>query len=875
MVALIVALSFSFLAQAQTDSFRVTDLRVEGLQRVSAGTVFSAMPIRVGNTVSSLEIQQATRELFTVGLFSDVSIGRDGTVLVLILKERPAINEIELEGNKVIKTDQLMESLTENGLSEGQIYQNATLNTISQALAREYIAQGRYGASVNIEIEDLPRNQVKVKVVVDEGEVARIKKINIIGNKVFDNETLTDTFELSTTNWFSWLIGNDKYSKEKLTGDIETLESYYLDRGYLGYSLDSTQVTLSPDHSQVFITMNITEGDVYTVSDVELAGDPAISEALIKRMILVRKDQTFSQMLMTTSSEYITDRLGNEGYTFAEVEGIPERNKEDNTVKVTFFINPGKRAYVRRINFRGNTTTQDDVLRREMRQMEGGSASTAQIEHSKVRLERLGFFKEVTVDTVEVPGIPDQVDVEFVVEEQPSGSMGLQLGYGEYYGATISANLQENNWLGTGKQIGVSVSHSKFQTSYNFNYNDPYFTPDGVSRGFNVYYSSSDYARANVQGFNKDAFGGLVRFGYPISDIERLSFDVGFRNLSIKPHQYSSREIIRPRISTALNTYITQEDYVDYLENRDLGIDTPVGTYQSHLVTEDLLGEPGFLDEHGRSFHDFVGNISWLKSTLNRGILPTRGASQQLGIEVALPGGDLEYYKVTYNTKYFKALTRSLTLALRGGLGYADSYGGTSELPFFEHFYAGGFGSVRGFERNSLGPRPSPLEAFFTDFSAWDDLNGDGYRTNDETIGNTYILCQDPNLGGAPDQGVCRPGELVSQVANNVTDRTRSFGGNFLVEASAAIIFPLPFIEDQRSFQASVFIDAGNVFDSHCNRGQANCYDFEWDKISAAAGLGLTWISAFGPMTFSLTETLNSNPYDREKSFNFSLGNTF
>lgn len=871
----LIVVCFSLCVQAQTQSFRITDIRVEGLQRVSAGTVFGALPVRVGDTVSSLEIQQAIRELFKVGLFTDVSIGRDGGVLVLILKERPAINEIEIEGNKVIKTDQLMESLTDNGLSEGQIYQSATLNSISQALTHEYISQGRYGASVTIEIEDLPRNQVKITVVVDEGEVARIKKINVIGNVDFDDETLMDAFELSTTNWTSWLMGNDKYSKEKLTGDLETLESFYLDRGYLGFTIDSTQVTLSPDHAQVFITMNITEGDIYMVSDVELAGDPAISEALIRRMILMRKDDTFSQIRMTTSSEYITDRLGNEGYTFAEVEGIPERNDEDHTVKITFFINPGKRAYVRRINFRGNTSTQDEVLRREMRQMEGGSASTAQIEHSKVRLERLGFFKEVTVDTVEVPGTPDQVDVEFTVEEQTSGSVGLQLGYGEYYGATISANLQENNWLGTGKQVGVSVSRSKFQTSYNFNYNDPYFTPDGVSRGFNIYYYSSDYSRANVAGFNKDAFGGLVRFGYPISDIERLSFDFGFRNLRIKPHSYSSREIVRPRINTTTGTYITQTDIVDFIDNTAIGINTPLGTYDALPVTDAVLGEPGFLDEHGTVFHDFVGNISWLKSTLNRGILPTRGASQQIGIELALPGGDLEYYKLTYNAKYFKALTRSLTLALRTSLGYADSYGGTSELPFFEHFYAGGFGSVRGFERNSLGPRPSPQEVYYTTPSAWDDFNGDGYVGSDETFGNTYILCQDPSLSGAPSGGVCRPGELVTQVANNITDRTRSFGGNFLVEMSAAVIFPLPFIEDQRSFQASLFIDAGNVFDSHCNRGQSNCYDFSWDKISVAAGLGLTWISAFGPMTFSLTETLNSNPFDRQKSFNFSLGNTF
>ncbi len=857
------------------DEFRVTDIRVEGLQRVSAGTVFSALPIRVGDTLSQIGIQRATRELFRVGLFADISIGRDDGVLVIIVKERPAINEVVIEGNKVIKTDQLMESLTDNGLSEGQIYQSATLDGISQSLTREYIAQGRYGASVKIDIEDLPRNQVKVNIEVDEGEVAKIRKINIIGNTVFTNEILTEKFELTTPGWFSWLLGDDKYNKEKLTGDIERLESYYLDRGYLAFTVDSTQVTLSPDLAHVFITVNISEGDVYTVDTVELAGDPAISEEHIKRMFMVKSGQTFSQSLMTATSEIITNRLGNEGYTFAEVEGIPERNDEDGTVKVTFFINPGKRAYVRRINFRGNTTTVDEVLRREMRQMEGGAASNAQIEHSKIRLERLGFFKEVTVDTVEVPGIPDQVDVDFTVEEQPSGSMGLQFGYGEFYGLTISANIQENNWLGTGKQVGVSVSNSKFQTAYNFNYNDPYFTNDGVSRGFNVYFSSSDFSQVNVAGFNKDVFGGLVRFGYPISDVERLSFNLGFRNQTIKPHSFSSREITRPFIDLDSAEYINQDELVDFLSRSISGVDSPVGTYEPIPVTEDILGEPGFLDVHGLVFNDLVAGLSWRKSTLNRGVLATRGASQTLNVDVALPGGDLEYYRLTYDAQYYKRLTNALTLKFRGRLGYAESYGGTSELPFFEHFYAGGFGSVRGFERNSLGPRPSALDTYYSTPTAWDDINGDGYIDNTETSNSQFILCEDASIGAIPANGVCRPGELVTQVVGAISENTTSFGGNFLFEASTSILFPLPFIEDQRSFQASLFVDAGNVFDSNCNIGQANCYDFSWDKLSIAAGIGLTWISSFGPMSFSLTEPIQTNPLDREKSFNFTMGNTF
>lgn len=878
LTSLIIALVFSMTVQAQ--SFRVNDIRVEGLQRVSAGTVFSALPIRVGDTVTDIDIQKAIRELFQVGLFTDVSVGRDGDVLVLILKERPAINEITIEGNKVIKTEQLMESLTDNGLSEGQIYQSATLNMISQALEREYISQGRYGASVDLEVEDLPRNQVKVNVTIDEGKTARIKKINIIGNHVFDDEELLDLFELQTTGWFSWITGDDKYNKEKLTGDIERIESYYLDRGYLAFNLDSTQVSLSPDKSQVFLTLNITEGDVYTVSEVDLAGDPAIDERLIRRMILMREGQTFSQTLMTTSAEYITNRLGNEGYTFAEVEGIPERNDEDKTVKVTFFIDPKKRAYVRRINFHGNTNTQDEVLRREMRQMEGGSASTAQIEHSKVRLERLGFFKEVTVDTVEVPGVPDQVDVDFTVEEQPSGSMGLQIGYAEYSGLLLSGSIQQNNWFGTGKQVGISASHSNYQTAYNFSYNDPYFTPDGVSRGFSLFYQSSDYAQINVSGYSTDVFGGSVMFGYPISDIERLSFDFGFRNLEVKPNGYSVREIINTPIYPEGYEYITQSDWLKILETRT-SHDYPEMTFDTYPIPttfeEDVngvRGEPGFLDVHGTEFHDFTANLAWAKSTLNRGILATRGASQRLGVELALPGGDLEYYKVTYDAQLFKPLTRHLTLRLRTSLGWADSYGKTEELPFFEHFYAGGFGSVRGFERNSLGPRGTYAESAYVPDLLWDDINGDGLIDSSEQYGPYGILCEDPSLGFISGT-TCRPGQLITGLNGQVTDQTRSYGGNLLVETSAEIIFPLPFIEDQRSFQTAFFIDAGNVFDTSCGATQVNCYDFDLNKMSVSVGIGLTWISAFGPMTFSLSDALQKNEYDDEKSFNFTLGQTF
>jgi len=875
----LVLLLTSFAVHAQTPNFRISDIRVEGLQRVSAGTVFSALPVRVGDSVNQSDIQNATRELFKIGFFADVAIERDGDVLVLVLKERPAINKIELDGNKAIKSENLMDSLKKNNLSEGQIFQRATLEGITQALQREYIAQGRYGATVNIEIEDLPRNQVKVKVKISEGAVARIKQINIVGNTVYSDQELIDLFELHTSGMFSWISGNDKYSKEKMKGDLEKIESYYMDRGYLSFKVDSSQISLSPDKSQIFITINVTEGDIYRIKSVDLAGDPAIDPAILRQFLLVKEGQIFSQILMTTSSEYVTQRLGNEGYTFAKVEGIPEKDDTDKTVKMTFFIEPGKRAYVNRINFKGNTKTIDEVLRREMRQMEGGSASTAQIENSKVHLERLGFFKEVKVDTKEVPGSADKVDVTYEVEEQPSGSMSLQIGYAQYSGMLFQAGIQQNNWFGTGKQIGFNFSHNRYQTSYNLSYNDPYFTPDGVSRGFNLYYTKSNYGEYNVTPYSTNVYGGKLTFGYPISEIERIGFDIGLRSLEVTATGYSSQEIQRtPRFvngyvfteSNALNSYISLSDYDAFQRKLALGTDSVPGTYTLNPVTEDVLGDSGFLDKYGDTFNDAQLSVYWLRSTLNRGVLPDRGASQRISGEITLPGGDLEYFKLDYDAQFFKPLTRSLTLRLHGRVGYAETYGKTDRLPFFENFYGGGFGSIRGFERNSLGPRSTVQEVAQQVTTAWDDVNGDGKPQDNELSNPALILCTDVTR-------CLNEGKIITSRPFDDYGRTRgAFGGNVIIEGGAEILFPLPFIKDQRSLQSTIFIDAGNVFDTHCGAQQRNCYAIDADQIKASFGIGLTWISSFGPMTFALAKPISKeNEYDRREVFQFSLGQTF
>lgn len=769
----------SFASTSYATVFQVADIRIEGLQRVSAGTVFAALPINVGDVVDDPGIRDATRSLFRTGYFSDVVIARDNGVLVIGLAERPAVTEINLDGNKAIETDQLLDALRDNGLAEGQIFRQVVLEGMTQELQRQYVSQGRYGALVKTEVEPLPRNRVAINIDIDEGDVAKIRHINIVGNNDFSEEELLENFEQNTTGWLSWISSDDKYSREKLTGDLETLETWYLDRGYLKFAVQSTQVSISPDKESVYITINIDEGDIYKISGVELSGELKIPENQVRALIMMRKGMIFSQALMTSSSEYITRTLGNRGYTFAEVTGYPEVDEDEKTATVTFVITPGMRAYVRRVEFRGNTKTTDEVLRREMRQMEGGSANNALIEHSKVRLERLGFFKEVNVENIPVAGTNDQIDVVYTVEEQPSGSVGASVGYAQGTGLILGANLSENNFLGTGKQVGVGINKSTYQSSLSFSYSEPYFTVDGVSVGYSVYGRETDYDRINVASFSTNTYGANVNWSYPVSEVERIGWGLGYENLDLKTGSFASKEI------------------------------------------------SDFVNENGNNFDVVSFNVNWIRSTLNRGIFATRGSSQRLGLDIAVPGSGLEYYKATYNHQYLRGLTRSLTLKLRADLGYGESYGDTTRMPFFKNFYGGGFGSVRGFKRNTLGPQDTPCHLL------------------DPPCNTSYIDDPDP------------------------------IGGNVQVELGAEVIFPLPFLKDQRSVQSSFFVDAGNIFNTKCGDTQVNCFKPDLGELRYSVGVGATWLSGFGPITFSVAKPLNSNESDETEVFQFSLGNQF
>jgi len=857
------ALSFFLLSMSMhalgQNSLPISDIRVEGLQRISSETVFSALPISIGDQVSSRSVANASKALFGTGNFDDIQIGMDGDVLVIRVVERPAISAINLEGNKALATEALLDGLKNAGLAEGQVFKRSTLDGMKMELTRQYVSQGRYDASIETDVVAEPRNRVSISINIDEGSNATIEHINIVGNTVYDDDTLLDLFELKTGGFFSFFSSSNKYSREKLKGDLEKLNSYYLDRGYLLFNSDSVQVAISPNRKSVYITVNVIEGDKYTVSNAELSGDLVLPEDDLKRFVLVQKGQVFSQALVTSTEEFITKRLGNEGYNFAKVRGIPERNEEDKTVDLKFFIDPGKRTYVRRIDFEGNARTSDEVLRREMRQIESAPASADKIELSRIRLERLGYFKEAKVDTLEVPGTDDLIDLRYSVEEQSSGSLGASVGFSQDSGLLLSANIQQNNFFGTGKQVGFGVSRSDFATSANFSYLDPYFTEDGVSRGFSVFYRTTDYEEINVASYTSDTYGTSVNFGYPISETERLGFDLGFNRTSIEAGVSAVKEIkSSPRILDAIDNYFISR------------LDSATGTYTAAEVLEDISnlpetalvdsGEEGFLDKYGDEFDNFTAGISWRQSTLNRGLLATRGASQSVSLEVAVPGSDLEYYKLGYEGQIYLPISNSFTLRFRTELGYGDGYGELENLPFYENFYAGGFGSVRGYKANTLGPRSSDADIYRISQAATAiDASGNALALSAQ---GAYVL--DPVTG-----------QLVVDSSSRFRRDPDPFGGNVLVEGSIELLFPLPFVKDQRSVRSGFFFDAGNVFSTECSTTQLNCSKPDSSKLRLSVGVGATWITGFGPLTFSLGRALNAERIDETEIFQFSLGRSF
>ena len=709
--ALSTAPALPVLAQTATAApvapFTVSDIRVDGLQRISAGTVFTYLPIERGDTVDQGQVGDAIRALYKTGFFEDVRIGHQGNILVVTVTERPAINKLTLSGNKDIKTEDLMKGLADIGLTEGNTFDRLSLDRVTQELTRQYNNRGKYNVAITPTVTTLPRNRVDVAIAVKEGKAARIQHINLVGNELFEDEEILDTWESGEHNWMSWYRRDDQYSREKLSGDLEKLNNFYLDRGYVDFAIDSTQVSISPDKQDMFITAGVTEGDQYKVSSVTVTGDTVLPKEEIENMVLVKPDQIFSRRLLEISSDAITATLGNVGYAFAQVNPIPDVNREDKTVGINMQVVPGPRVNVRRVVFKGNSRTADEVLRREMRQFEGSWYSQAAIDRSKIRLQGLGYFDTVDVETQPVAGTHDQVDVVYTVNEVAAGSFVFGLGYSALTGLSTQIQLSQNNFLGSGNRIAVQAQRNAYLQRYDFSFLNPYFTDNGVSLGYNLRWSEFDNSDFNTAQYSSTSGVGQVVLGVPITETDSITALLGI----------DSNQIFAFRGRTP-------DSLVDYI---------------------DAIGQ--------RTFHAWRGEIGWGRNTLNSALTPTRGTNQRVWLEATLPGSTVEYYKLNYSFSKFWPLSRHLVLNTRTDLGYGDSYGDefvrnvcftggsvvdtdgdpdtppvfvpgpdptepcltdspdfvetitADGLPFFENFYAGGVRSVRGFTDNTLGPK--------------------------------------------------------------------------------------------------------------------------------------------------------------------------
>ncbi len=660
-------LFFLFMLQINAqaaEEFVIEDIRVEGLERISPGTVFNYLPVAVGDRFDDSLSGEAVRSLFQTGFFNDVRLERDGNVLVVILKERPAIGNITVTGNQSIETEDLMSGLRQVGFAEGRVFDQSLLDKVEQELRRQYFSLGKYAVKINTAVEELDNNRIGISIDISEGKTARIKDINIVGNDSYDTDDLLDEFELTTPTLFSFFTKSDQYSRQKLGADLESLRSYYLDRGYVNFNVDSTQVSITPDKKDIYITINVTEGEQFTIDQIKLAGELILPKEELVQQIEVYQNDIFSRKQVTESSTNLSDALGDIGYAFANVNAIPDIDNENKTVDLTFFVDPGKRVYVRRINFSGNSKTRDEVLRREMRQQEGAWVSTKKVERGKVRLQRLGYFRTVNVETPAVPGTTDQVDVDYSVEEMPSGNLLAGIGFSQNQGLIFQTSITQDNFLGSGKSVSFSFNNSDVNRRFGLGYNNPYYTIDGISRGFNAFYQETDAFEANITQFDSTIWGGGVNFGVPISEFNFLNFSLDYENTDIEANPlFASQEVI------------------------------------------------DFIDLNGGQFDIFRLGTSFTYDSRNKAILPDSGTLQRIRAEVALPflGDSLEFYKVDYKTQWFFPLVEDYILSLGGEVGYGDGYGSTEDLPFFENFYAGGPRTVRGYEENTLGPRDTPL----------------------------------------------------------------------------------------------------------------------------------------------------------------------
>ncbi len=687
--------------------FVIKDIRVEGIQRTEAGTVFSYLPVKVGEKLDDEKAATAIKALYGTGFFKDVRLEVENDVLVVMVQERPAISQIDFIGMKEFDKTQLKEGLKQIGLADGRIFDKSLLDKAEQELKRQYLSRGKYAVAITTTVTPLERNRIAISFNINEGEVAKIRQVNIVGNQAFKEKDLLDLFVLSTPGWMTWWSKNDQYSKQKLAADIETLRSYYMNRGYLDFTLDSTQVSISPDKQSIYITLNISEGQKYAVSDIKLAGEMLVPEDELRKLIKIQPGEVFSREKLTEANKAIGDRLGNEGYAFANVNAVPEINKEKQEVKFTFFIDPGRRVYVRRINVAGNTKTKDEVIRREMRQMEGSWYAADKVSRSRVRLDRLGYFSDVNIETPAVPGTTDQVDMNVSVTEKPTGSIMAGVGFSSSEGLILSGSISQANVFGSGNTLSTQINSGKINTVYSLSYTNPYYTDDGISRGFDVYKRKTDATTLSISPYHSNTIGAGVRFGVPLNEMDSVNFGLSIEN-------------------TQLTVYRTGDGS---------GLVSP----QSYI---------NFVDTFGATNTTLLGSAGWARDTRDSITYPTKGSLQRAFGEMGLPGGSIEYYKLSYQYQWFRPLTEDYTLMLNGEVGTGNGYGG-KPLPFFKGFFAGGNTSVRGYKAFSLGPK---------------DVDGN------------------------------------------------ALGGNRRLVGNAEVLFPFPGMKKDKSLRLSAFLDAGSVF---------------------------------------------------------------
>ena len=663
------------------DPFVVKDIRIEGIQRTEAGTIFSYLPVKVGETMTDEKAAQAIRSLYATGFFRDVSLEVDSGVLIVVVQERPSIAQIEIVGAKDFSKEDLLKGLRTVGLADGRIFDRGLLDKAEQELKRQYISRGKYSAQITTTSTPLERNRVAVKFDIVEGEVAKIRQISIIGNQVFKEKDLIGLFKLRTPGLLTWFSKDDQYSKQKLAADLETLRSYYLDRGYLEFTADSTQISITPDKKDVYITIGVTEGPQYTVADVKLAGETLISEVEARKLIKVKSGEIFSRSKLTESTKLLSDRIGNDGYAFANVNAVPELDKDKRKVNFTFFVDPGRRVYVRRINVSGNTRTRDEVVRREMRQLEGGWYSAEKITKSKQRVDRLGYFSEVNVETPSVPGTTDQVDLNISVVERPTGNILFGAGFGSE-GVVLSGGITQQNVFGSGNHLGAQVNTSKVNTVYSLSFSQPYWTVDGVSRGFDLYHRKANPAALGLGLYDTSTTGGQARLGVPFTDLDNVAFGLGYESTNITAY---------PGAPVLISNYVTT---------------------------------------FGNKNTAALGTVGWGRDNRDSAIYPTTGAISRANLETGLPGGTLRFYKLSAEHKRYIPLTRDFVFYANGEIGYGGGYAG-KPLPFFRNYYAGGPASVRGFYPSNIGPH---------------DINGDPMGGTRKLVGNVEVLFPFPGL---------------------------------------------------------------------------------------------------------------------------------